>query len=235
MFMSSSARLSVELRHRLGALELDVRFRAEAVWTILFGPSGSGKSTILRAVAGGVRPREGRIAIGDEVVLDRGVFVAAHRRPVRLAPQAAALFPRMTVRENIGFGAGERMVAEALGRFRLAGLEAKYPRQLSGGEQKRVAVVRAAASAVTRGAGTVLLLDEPFAGLDARVRDELLGQLMPWLAEAGVATLSVTHDVGEAFLIGAEVVRIAEGRVLAEGAVSAVLAEDRERLLGLLR
>jgi len=233
--MSSSARLSVEMRHRLGALELAVSFRTEAAWTILFGPSGSGKSTVLRAVAGGVRPSSGRISVGDDVVLDQGIFVAAHRRPVRMAPQAAALFPRMTVRENLAFGAGERMVVEALERFGLAGMADKYPRQLSGGEQKRVAVVRAAASAVARGAGTLLLLDEPFAGLDARIRDELLRELMPWLAEAGIATLSVTHDVAEAFLIGAEVVRMAEGRVVAQGAVFAVLAEDRERLLELLR
>jgi len=227
--------LNVEIRHRLGALELDVSFRTDASWTILFGPSGSGKSTVLRTIAGGVRPSSGRISIGDDVVVDRGVFVPAHRRPVRLAPQAAALFPRMAVRENIAFGAGAGLVAEGLERFGLSGMAAKSPRQLSGGEQKRVAVVRAAASAVTRGAGTLLLLDEPFAGLDARVRDRLLAELMPWLAAAGVATLSVTHDVGEAFLIGAEVVRMAEGRVVAQGAVAEVLAEDRERLLGLLR
>jgi molybdate transport system ATP-binding protein len=145
----------------------------------------------------------------------------------------------MTVEENVAFGLKADSsgllgrgwideVARAMEAFHLTELSGKRPRELSGGQAQRVAVARAAVGA----SGRRLLLDEPFAGLDAKVRDELIVNLRSWLGETPV--VSVTHDVGEAFLLGAEVVRIAEGRVVAQGPVAEVLAEERKRLLGVL-
>jgi molybdate transport system ATP-binding protein len=118
---------------------------------------------------------------------------------------------------------------QLLERFALDGLDHKLPEELSGGQRQMVSVVKAAVGA----RGRILLLDEPFAGLDAKVRDELIVNLRSWLGNTPV--VSVTHDVGEAFLLGAEVVRIAEGRVVAQGPVREVLAEERKRLSAILR
>ncbi|HWZ51458.1 MAG TPA: ATP-binding cassette domain-containing protein [Granulicella sp.] len=235
--------LKLRVGHRIGAIALDVAFEARQPWTVLFGPSGSGKSTVLRSIAGLVRPERACITLGrgglEQVATDTaaGVFVTPHRRWVRWSAQAAALFPHMTVRENVRFGVGEGrggaadIVGEALGRFRLAGMAEKRPAQLSGGERQRVSVARAAAAAD----GRLILLDEPFSGLDAALRDELLDDLQGWLAVVKTPVLSVTHDVGEAFQLGAEVIKIGDGRVVDQGPVAVVLAAERERLLGQLR
>jgi molybdate transport system ATP-binding protein len=223
----------IAIRHRIGALRLEVNFDVSAPWTVLFGASGSGKSTILRAVAGLVRPDSGRIEVQGRVLFDSEsvVWVAAHRREVRWAGQRAALFPRMTVAENLAFGlrgASKEELQGALGAFGLNDLGGRKVDALSGGERRRVSVARAAVGAK----GRLLLLDEPFAGLDAAVRDRLIGDVKRWVGETPV--VSVTHDVGEAFLLGAEVVRIAQGRVVGQGATETVLGEERERLLGWL-
>jgi molybdate transport system ATP-binding protein len=102
---------------------------------------------------------------------------------------------------------------------------------LSGGERQRVAIARAATAAVSLGEGSVLLLDEPFTGQDVRLRDELIEELRGWLVLMERPVLSVTHDVGETFQLGTEVIKIAEGRVVQQGPVAQVLAEERERLL----
>lgn len=239
--------LQVEIEHRIGALALEVRFALAAPWTVLFGASGSGKTTVLRSIAGFVRPDGGRIAVRDEVLNDReaGVWVPAHARPVRTAGQVSRLFPHRTVQRNVTYGSGwgsrpsdeQLLVEEVLGLFRLQGLAARLPRELSGGEAQRVSVARAVMSAVTfAGPGTaLLLLDEPFGGLDLKLRDELLVAMQNWLQERKIPVLSVTHDVGEVFLLGAEVIRLAEGRVVEQGLVDQVLASERERVLGQLR
>jgi molybdate transport system ATP-binding protein len=143
----------------------------------------------------------------------------------------------MTVEENLAFGLGRveesssHVKAEterALGAFHLTDLARRRTDALSGGERQRVSVARAAVSA----AGRMLLLDEPFAGLDAGVRDGLIEDVRSWIGDSPV--ISVTHDVGEAFLLGAEVVRLAEGRVVAQGPVETVLAEERRRLRAVL-
>ena len=218
--------VEVDVRHRLGTLELNVRFRADAPWTVLFGPSGSGKSTILRTIAGLVRPDEGSVRVLGERVLGDGVWVPAHQRRVRWAGQRAALFPRKTVGENLAMGGVD--VERALDVFGLRGLMDRRPGELSGGERQRISVVRAAIGA----RGKVLLLDEPFAGLDAGVREELIAGLREWLG--GTPVISVTHDVGEAFLLGAEVVRVDAGRVVGQGPVGVVLGTERDRLRGVL-
>jgi molybdate transport system ATP-binding protein len=145
----------------------------------------------------------------------------------------------MTVRENIAFGTRSQadgttaaeIVEEATTRFQLSGLAGKLPSMLSGGERQRVAIARAATAAVGLGSGSILLLDEPFTGQDVRLRDELIEELRGWLALVERPVLSVTHDVGEAFQLGTEVVKIAEGRIVQQGPVAEVLAGERERLL----
>jgi molybdate transport system ATP-binding protein len=240
----TSPQLSVQLRHRLDALKLDIAFRLTQPWTVLFGPSGSGKTTVLRAIAGFVQPDAGRIVSyfhrREFVMTDTAnkVFVNPHRRSVRVAGQGATLFPHLTVRENIAFGALAQtgttiaeVVEEAITRFQLGELAEKLPSRLSGGEKQRVAIARAATAAVSLGNESILLLDEPFTGQDLRLRDELIEELRGWLALTGRPVLSVTHDVGEAFQLGTEVIKIAEGRVIRQGPVAEVLAGERERLL----
>ncbi len=233
----TSSLLEVALLHQVGELRLDVALKLTAPWTVLFGASGSGKTTVLRMIAGFVQPDAGRVVLGGRTLVDteRGVCVRADRRGVRSAGQSPRLFADMTVRENLLYGEpGHALKDDIEGLFRLGGLMDKRPEALSGGERQRVSVARAIASAVSGGAG-LLLLDEPFGGLDFAVRDALAAELRDWLAAQEVPVLSVTHDVGEAFLLGAEVVRIAEGRVVAHGPAGEVLAGERERLLGQLR
>ncbi len=258
MCLGEAELLSVELRHRQGSLRLHVEFALSAAWTVLFGPSGSGKSTVLRAIAGFVLPDVARIVFrstefgpSERVLVSTAerVFMPAHLRPVRSAGQAARLFPGMTVRGNLEYGVGWRshagshagdggeMVDEVLGLFRLATLGERRPGELSGGERQRVSVARAVVSAVTfDGPGrALLLLDEPFSGLDAVLRDELAVALREWLGRWKTPVLSVSHDVGEVFLLGAEVIRMAEGEVVEQGPAEVVLGVERERLLAGLR
>jgi molybdate transport system ATP-binding protein len=245
--LSTPTHLSVQIKHRLGALRFDLAFELTRPWTVLFGPSGSGKSTVLRAIAGLVRPDEARIVArvgrvagdGVEVLTEtlRGVFVAAHLRPVRWSAQGSMLFPHLTVWENVeygvaGAGAAKEIVGEVMERLQLNELAKKMAWELSGGERNRVTLGRAIASTMT--GEYLLLLDEPFVGLDLRLRDELLGETRSWLEEKKTPVLSVTHDVGEAFQLGAEVIRISDGKVLRQGPAEEVLAEERDRLLGQL-
>ncbi|RZU39746.1 ATP-binding cassette domain-containing protein [Edaphobacter modestus] len=243
----SDSLLDVRMRHRVGGVALDVEFGLTAPWTVLFGPSGSGKTTVLRAIAGFVRPAEGRIVKGGDVLIDTaaGEFVPAHRRPVRSAAQTAWLFPHKTVRWNLVYGNGWTtkpvdgmgVAEEVMSLFRLRELADRMPADLSGGERQRVSVARTVVSARTfRGAVCpLLLLDEPFTGLDAALRDELVIGLREWLGLWKVPVLSVTHDLGEAFQLGAEVIKLADGRIVEQGQVEVVLAEERRRLLERLR
>lgn len=234
---------------------MSVAFRASAPWTVLFGASGSGKSTILRVAAGLERLKQdkrkirtqrdgeaarsfakgGVVRISGEVVEDsaQGVWVPAHARRVRWAGQRAYLFPWMSVEENLAMGLRSSTelaneVARGLEGFHLTELRSKRVAELSGGEAQRVAVAGAAMAA----SGKLLLLDEPFTGMDAAVKDRLIEDLRVW--RAGSPVVSVTHDVGEAFSLKAEVLRIAEGRVTAQGPVDEVLAEERRRLCQVL-
>ncbi|MBB5343020.1 ATP-binding cassette domain-containing protein [Tunturibacter empetritectus] len=247
----------MSIKHQVGAISLDASFALTKPWTVLFGPSGSGKTTVLRAIAGFVRPDSGSIVRGESVLVDRasGVFVPPHLRPVRTTAQTARLFPNMTVHSNVIYGVGRsarpenagttvdeiKIVDEIMSLFRIQQLTDRRPHQLSGGERQRVSVARAVVSAITcQGAGqgdgaALLLLDEPFSGLDYAMRDQLVDGLRECLMRWKTPVLSVTHDVGEAFQLGAEVIRIAEGKIVQQGPVVDVLGEERLRLMSQLR
>jgi molybdate transport system ATP-binding protein len=175
----------------------------------LVGPSGAGKTSVLRAVTGLVRPASGRIALGDDVWFDseRRVCRRPDERRVGLVFQEYALFPHMSVRENVAY-AGKRRVDEYLERFRISHLANARPAELSGGERQRVALARALA----RDPG-VLLLDEPLSALDANTKVAVRGELQELLREFGLPTLLVTHDYEDAASLADEVGVIVDGKL----------------------
>lgn len=186
--------------------------------TALLGPSGSGKSTLLRVIAGLERPDAGRITIGGLDVTGR----PPQERGIGFVFQHYAAFKHLTVAENVAFGLRVRhrpraeirtRVAELLALVQLEGLAGRYPAQLSGGQRQRMGLARALAVEPE-----VLLLDEPFGALDARVRKDLRGWLRRLHDETQVTTILVTHDQEEAMEVADEVVLMAHGRVEQVGA-----------------
>ena len=243
-------RLDVSFRHRIGGLALEIEFSLAKPWTILFAPSGAGKTTVLRVIAGLEKPDWGRIVSGASDVLmdsDAGIFVPTWQRQVRLVAQQAALLPHWNVARNVFYGIKPidmmvvkpsdsslfrmRLLREVLALCRVADLETKMPSELSGGERQRVAL----AQSLVAQDGRALLLDEPFNALDAGLRDALMADLKAWPIENQTPVLHVTHDVGEVFASGAEVIRMEGGRVVAQGPAEVVLADERESLLQQLK
>jgi molybdate transport system ATP-binding protein len=210
--------LEVDVHKRLGGFDLRATFTAERGTTVLFGHSGSGKSLTLAAVAGLVRPDAGRISLDGDVLLDRarGVDLPPERRRVGYVPQGYALFPHLTVAQNIAYGlpragaAGQ--VEAALRRLRLEGIEGRRPSQISGGQAQRVALARALVVSPR-----LLLLDEPFAALDAEIRRALRAELGELRRQLDIAVLFVTHDLAEAHAVGDRVVVFDAGAVLQVG------------------
>jgi molybdate transport system ATP-binding protein len=186
------------------------------------GPSGAGKTSLLEAIAGLRTGARGRIAIGGEPLLEsgRGVSLAPERRRVGYVPQDAALFPHLSVGDNVRFGArADRAAVEAaIDTLELGPLLSRQPAALSGGERQRVALARALATRPR-----LLLLDEPLAALDVRLRERVL----PWLLRVrdawSLPCLYVTHNVGEALAAAGHALLLRDGRVEAEGAPSALL------------
>jgi molybdate transport system ATP-binding protein len=210
--------LSVALRHRLDGFSLDVSWASPDHVVALVGPSGSGKTLTLQCLAGLLRAEAGRIAIEDRVVFDgaAGVDVPARERRVGYVFQGYALFPHLTVAQNIGYGlhglatsARRQRVHQMLGRFGLDGHERRRPAELSGGQQQRVALARALATDPD-----VLLLDEPLSALDAPLRRELRRDLVRTIREWRKPTVLVTHDLAEAYQIADYVVLYEAGRVI---------------------
>lgn len=174
--------------------------------TILFGPSGCGKTTLMRCLAGLERPEAGRIEFQDAVWFDAAerIFRSPQERDIGFLFQEYALFPHLTVAENIGYGLrrhpGEerrRRLGEMIERFELGELTRRYPHQISGGQQQRVALARTIARQPR-----LLLLDEPLSALDALLRDKIRSQLRRLLAEFGIPVIVVTHDRTEAIALG---------------------------------
>jgi len=232
--------LSVDIRKRFGAaaspqFQLQVAAEFPAGFTVLFGPSGAGKSTLLDCIAGLVMPDEGTIRLDKTVFFDRGrgICLAPQQRRAGYVFQSLALFPHLTVEENIAFGIANRKDAERQERVRnilralhIDNLGKRKPRELSGGQQQRVALAR---SLVTQ--PQVLLLDEPLTGLDAALRQSILADLREWNAANRVPILYVTHNREEVDAIGQRVVAVVEGHARESGLPRAVL--DAPRTLGL--
>ncbi len=173
----------------------------------LLGPSGCGKTTTLRLIAGFETPDSGRIEIGGRMVAHDTVFLPPEQRGVGMVFQSYALFPHLTVLENVAFGlrqwGGEQQrdrIAEALDLVGLSKLEGRYPHELSGGQQQRVALARALAPSPQ-----VVLLDEPFSNLDADMRAQMREDVRSILRQAGTTAIFVTHDQEEAFVIADQV------------------------------
>ena len=185
----------------------------------LLGPSGCGKSTTLRMIAGVDRPDAGQIRIDGQAVFGAGVNLPPEARGVGLMFQDFALFPHLNVAANIGFGltgdrpAKSRRVDELLERVTLTGFGAKYPHQLSGGEQQRVALARALAPRPR-----VMLMDEPFSGLDNRLRDGIRDDTLAVLKDEGAAVLLVTHEPDEAMRMADQIALMRDGRIVQRGA-----------------
>jgi molybdate transport system ATP-binding protein len=175
---------------------------------------------VLRAIAGAARPSRGRIAVGGRVLLDRAerVDLPPEERRVGYVFQEYALFPHMTVRENVAFAGGAR-ADELLGRFGVAHLAGARPRRLSGGERPRVGLARAIASDPE-----ALLLDEPLSALDAHTRSQVRDELHDLLRELGLPALLVTHDFEDAAALADRVGVISAGRVLQTGTPAELLA-----------
>ncbi len=205
--------------------ELSLPARGHSL-TVLFGPSGCGKTTVLRSLAGLETPEEGLIQFGAETWLDAGrnIRLTPQQRGVGLVFQDYALFPHLTVEKNIGYGLRDlsaaerrRQIREILERFELAGLARRRPRQLSGGQQQRVALARAL---VCR--PRLLLLDEPFAALDAALREQLRGEFRGLLAKCDIPVILVTHDRAEVLALGDELIVMHDGAVQQSGSVPEV-------------
>lgn len=233
----------LEVDRHLGAFQLRAELTLESPWTLIFGPSGSGKSSLLRA-AGGLLGTAGVLfsrfdTNGAEVpLLARGYAVPACKLGLGYAPQQGALFPHLTVEENVAFSrtvrGGKRSgkeISDLLDLFEIHGLRTRLPRLLSGGERQRVNLARAFAVPDAH----LLLLDEPFSGIGRELRDRLLARMQAWTAERGIPVLSVSHDVDEALLLKAEVVVLEDGQVVRRGPAKEALAAERKRLQDFLQ
>ena len=221
--------LTLQVRHRFKGFELNVDVKAPPGVTVLFGPSGSGKTTLINAVAGLLRPDEGRIVAGDFVLLDTQVRrqLAPHRRRIGYVFQEGRLFPHLTVRQNLLYGRwfaprdaqGESFdrVVEMLG---IGHLLTRRPGALSGGEKQRVAIGRALLACPK-----LILADEPLAALDEARKAEILPYFERLRDEVSVPILYVSHSLAEVARLATTVIALREGRVVAEGPPDRVLGD----------
>ena len=194
--------------------DLNLRVPAGTITAVL-GPSGSGKTTLLRCIAGFERLDAGSITIGGTVVDDSRTAVHAQRRGIGYVPQHGALFPHLRVHANIGFGlrrSDRGRIGELIDMLDLQSLEHRFPHELSGGQQQRVALARALAPRPE-----VVLLDEPFASLDAALRVSLRRQVAQVLRNVGATAILVTHDRGEALAVADQIALTRGGRIAAVG------------------
>jgi molybdate transport system ATP-binding protein len=244
--MSIDARLTKRLPAAADspAFELSIHLRAARGITVLLGPSGSGKTLTLNCIAGFARPDEGRILVNDELYFDAATQIELRPQLRRCGYvfQDHALFPHMSVRENLRFAAAakhakkralsqHRRINEMLEAFELTDLAARKPAQLSGGQKQRAALAR---TLITE--PRILLLDEPTRGLDARLRQSFYEILRQTRERLQVPMLLVTHDLDECFELADEVCLMDQGRFLQTGARDEVLNQpasaDAARFLG---
>jgi molybdate transport system ATP-binding protein len=226
--MARQTALTAAFRHRRGDFVVDVELLCPPGITCVMGPSGSGKSTVLAMIAGLVEPERGRVALGDDVWLDRdrAVAVPVYRRKLAYVFQGLALFPHMTALRNVEYGMAHRprhdreaRARRLLDRVGVGHLATRKPRTFSGGEAQRVALARALARDPH-----LILLDEPYSALDRDLRAQLIGLERELAAELGVPIVHVTHSVAEARTLADQIVRMDKGTVVATGKAEQVLA-----------
>jgi molybdate ABC transporter permease protein len=213
--------LFVDLEKQLPGFSLDIQLKAKQETLGILGASGSGKSMTLRCLAGLETPTQGVIRLNGRVLFDaeRGINLPTRDRRIGFLFQNYALFPHLTVWENIAFGVkqrhrvkGDRLVREKISQMHLDGLEHRYPHQLSGGQQQRVALARALAIEPE-----LLLLDEPFSALDTYLRSQLEKQLIETLANYSGVTLFITHNLEEAYRVCRNLLILSSGRAIGYG------------------
>jgi iron(III) transport system ATP-binding protein len=202
----------------------------------LLGPSGCGKTTTLRLVAGFLKPEAGEIWVGNRCLSSSAAVVPPERRRMAMIFQSYALWPHMTVAQNVGYGLRfkrhlsrperQQRVREMLRVVQLAGFEGRYPGELSGGQQQRVAVARALVVEPE-----ILLLDEPLSNLDANLREEMRFEIRRLHEAFGITTLYVTHDQAEAMVISDRIAVLQWGRVAQLGTADELFAQPRTRFV----
>jgi molybdate transport system ATP-binding protein len=192
----------------LAPFTLDVSVELSARTTAVYGPSGAGKTTLLELIAGLRRPQSGRIELNGRVVCDGPAFIPPRLRRVGYVPQDDALFPHLSVRQNVFYGAATDRAGEVLDVLEIAPLLDRGVKRLSGGERKRVALARALLSNPE-----MLLLDEPLAGVDVPLRDRVLEYLLRIRDQFSIPTIYVTHQMDEVRAICEELVVLERGRV----------------------
>lgn len=214
--------ISLKIRKTMGNFTLDVAWEMDRELMVLFGPSGAGKTVTLQMLAGLMKPDAGRIVSDGRVFFDSasGEDLPPQKRSLGYVFQDRALFPHMTVKQNIGYGvlgvdkeSREAMVKAMIGTFHLEDVEHKHPSQISGGQKQRVSLARALI-----GRPEALLLDEPFSALDNNLRIEMRQLLRDIRRDFDVPIILVTHDLLEAYTLADYVVIYAAGRVVQAGA-----------------
>ncbi|MBQ2653732.1 MAG: ABC transporter ATP-binding protein [Methanobrevibacter sp.] len=213
--------LKVKIQKELKEFDLNVDFELKKKRLGILGPSGCGKSMTLKSIAGIVTPDSGVVSLStaEEIVYfdsTKKINLKPQKRNVGYLFQNYALFPNMTVEENVGCGLtkddDEKIVSEMIKRFHLEGLEKRYPRQLSGGQQQRVALARILAYGPD-----VILLDEPFSAMDTFLKEQLRLELINSLSDFDGFSIMVTHDRDEAFQFCDELIVLDEGKIIAKG------------------
>lgn len=213
--------LHAEIRLKIEGFELDVNLEMGSEIGVIFGPSGAGKSLLLRTIAGLLTPDAGKISLGSRVIFDSRaqIDIPPQARKIGFMPQQYALFPHLTVTQNIGYGLfnwskpdRDARLRELIEIMRLEHVRDRHPDEISGGEQQRTALARAIAPKPS-----ILLMDEPFAALDEILREHLRQELMRLQQRFHIPVLLVTHNLVEAYTLASQVVIFQAGRITQQG------------------
>ncbi len=228
----SNRLLKVNIQKKLKEFDLDVDFELKRGCLGIIGPSGCGKSMTLKSIAGIVDPDDGIVSLtmDEETVYfdsDSKINLKPQKRNVGYLFQNYALFPNMTVEENVAIGLSKnddrKIVSEMIKRFHLEGLEKRYPRQLSGGQQQRVALARILAYGPD-----VILFDEPFSALDTYLKEQLRIELVNMLKDFYGFSILVTHDRDEAFQFCDELLILDQGKIIARGETHEIFEDPKK-------